>query len=190
MSSSDFTPDFTPFSESPAVQVFRPLGVGPDRPAGRSPAATAPGSAEPSGELWRGAFQAGYEIARRELRSDIESVAGSFVAALAALSSLRARLREQSEHERLEVALGVAHRIVQHEIAGQPELWLGMIRATVPRAVDRERITVRVPPRLLAFLRERVPGLRSTLEDVKDVELIEDPRLPPGGCMIDGIGRR
>src|SRR5215470_14663755 len=116
MSSSDFTPDFAPLLEAPAVRAFRPLGVAADPPAGRSPAATAAGGAAASGELRR-AFQAGHEIARRELRSDVESVAGSFVAALSALSSFRARLWERSEHERLEVALGVARGIVQHEIA-------------------------------------------------------------------------
>jgi flagellar biosynthesis/type III secretory pathway protein FliH len=179
--------EFTPLLESPAVRVFRPLGVAPHPPMGRS-SATAAGFAGSNGELGR-AFQAGYELARRELRSDVELVGGSFVSVLAALSSFRARLRERAERELLRVALDVARATGQHEIAGRPELWLGMIRAAVPRAVDRERISVRVPPRLLACLRAALPRLRSTLEEVKDVELIEDPGLSPGGCAIDGVRR-
>src|SRR6266404_4445147 len=71
------------------------------------------------------------------------------------------------ERELLELALGVARKVVQQELAERPEIWLGMIREAVRRAVDHERIAVRMPPAALAFLRQALPELRSTLEDVK-----------------------
>ena len=89
------------------------------------------------------------------------------------------------ERELLELALGVARKVVQQELAERPEIWLGMIRAAVKRAVDRERITLRVPPPLMAFLRGSLAALRASLEDVKDLELVEDPSLPAGGCVIE-----
>ena len=64
-------------------------------------------------------------------------------------------------------------------------IWLGLIRAAVRRVVDRERITVRVPPRLLAFLRDALPELRASLDAVKELDLVEDPSLPAGGCIIE-----
>src|SRR5882724_9507526 len=89
------------------------------------------------------------------------------------------------ERELLELALGVARKVVQQELAERPEIWLGMIRAAVKRAVDRERITLRVPPPLMAFLRGSLAALRALLQDVKDLELVEDPSLPAGGCVIE-----
>ena len=89
------------------------------------------------------------------------------------------------QRELLELALGVARKVVQQELAGRPELWLGMIRAAVPRVVDRERIVLRVPPPLMAFLRGSLASLRASLADVKDLELVEDPSLPAGGCVIE-----
>ncbi len=79
----------------------------------------------------------------------------------------------------------MAREVVQQELAERPEIWLGMIRAAVKRAVDRERITLRVPPPLMAFLRGSLAALRASLEDVKDLELVEDPSLPAGGCVIE-----
>ena len=73
----------------------------------------------------------------------------------------------------------------RRELAGRPELWLGMIRAAVPRVVDRERIVLRVPPPLMAFLRGSLASLRASLADVKDLELVEDASLPTGGCVIE-----
>ena len=87
------------------------------------------------------------------------------------------------ERELLELALGVARKVVQQELAERPELWLGMIRAAVPRAVNR--IVLRVPPPLMAFLRGSLAALRASLADVKDLELVEDPSLPAGGCVIE-----
>jgi len=89
------------------------------------------------------------------------------------------------QRELLELALGVARKVVQQELAERPEIWLGMIRAAVKRAVDRERIVLRVPPPLMAFLRGSLAALRASLEDVKDLELVEDPSLPAGGCVIE-----
>ena len=193
MSSSAATPedtgraDFAPLlGGAEPARAFRALGevepavvpVAPPEP----PAEAAP--SEPSEEARR-AFQAGYALGRDELRADIESIGESFAMSLQELGEFRARLKERYERELLELALGVARKVVQQELAERPEIWLGMIRSAVKRAVDRERITVRVPADLLGFLRQSLPELRASLEHVKELELVEDPTLPRGACIIE-----
>ena len=155
--------------------------------------APAPGAPDPerreahpeaSEEVQR-AFQAGYQLGAQETRADVESIAESFVKALEELAEFRGRLRERYERQLLELALGVARKVVQQEIAERPAIWLSMIRAAVRRAVDRERILIRVPPALLGFLNQALPELRTALGDVKELELVEDPSLPAGGCVIE-----
>jgi flagellar assembly protein FliH len=174
-----------------AHPVFRPLaepgtpaepGPEPPRP---EPHPEAPADERHVSEELRQAFQAGYELGREEMRSQIESIGESFVKSLEELAAFRTRLREHYERELLELALGVARKVVQQELADHPEIWLGMIRHAVRRAVDRERIVIRVPPALLGFLRGSLPELRASLEDVKELELAEDPGLPEGGCVIE-----
>ena len=180
-SSSAFRPlagDETPSD----AHDFRPFGGRgtPDLP----PAADEGAGPEPGHEL-RLAFQAGYEAARRELQSQTDTIAESFVKALEELGAFRARLRDRYERELLEVALGVARKVVQQELAARPEIWLTMIRTAVHRAVERGRIVIRVPAALVTFLRERTPELRAALEQVKELEVIEDPALPATGCVIE-----
>jgi len=179
MSASDFAPLL------PAATVheleFRPLGdAGPRDPVPEPP----PLRREPSEETGQ-AFQAGYELGREEMRSQIESIGESFVKSLEELAAFRSEMRARYERELLELALGVARKVVRQELAERPEIWLGMIRHAVRRAVDRERIAIRVPLRLMTFLREGLPELRASLEDVKELELLEDPSLPEGGCVIE-----
>jgi len=175
MSSSSFAP----LAEA-VPRVFRPFGAPPAAAAAEP--APAPG---PSAEEIERAFGAGVERGRAEARAELEAVGASFADSLRELAGFRTRLKERYERELLELALGVARKVVLQELAERPEIWLGMIRAAVKRAVDRERIVLRVPPPLMAFLRGSLAELRASLEDVKDLELVEDPSLPAGGCVIE-----
>jgi flagellar assembly protein FliH len=178
MSSSDFTPllPATPAAEFHLLGETRPREPVPEPPP--------PLRREPSEETQQ-AFQAGYELGREEMRSQVESIGESFVKSLEELAAFRSEMRARYERELLELALGVARKVVRQELAERPEIWLGMIRHAVRRAVDRERIAIRVPQRLMTFLREGLPELRASLEDVKELELVEDPSLAEGGCVIE-----
>jgi flagellar assembly protein FliH len=177
---------FAPFlggggaSPTPGFRKFGEPAPVPGAPEAERPEAH-PGASE---EVQR-AFQAGYQLGAQETRADVESIAESLVKSLEELAEFRSRLRERYERQLLELALGVARKVVQHEIAERPAIWLSMIRAAVRRAVDRERILIRVPPALLGFLNQALPELRTALGDVKELELLEDPSLPAGGCVIE-----
>src|SRR2546426_1939936 len=173
---------FAPLAEA-VPKVFGPFG--PPPPAAAIPEAAAASPPGPSAEEIERAFQAGVERGRAEARAELETVGTSFAGSLRELAGFRTRLKERYERELLELALGVVRKVVQQERAERPEIWLGMIRAAVKRAVDRERIVLRVPPPLMAFLRGSLAALRASLEEVKDLELVEDPGLPAGGCVIE-----
>ena len=179
MSSSSFAP----LAEA-VPRVFRPFGAPPAAAAAEPAPAPAPAPG-PSAEEIERAFGAGVERGRAEARAELETVGTSFAGSLRELAGFRTRLKERYERELLELALGVVRKVVQQELAERPEIWLGMIRAAVKRAVDRERIALRVPPPLMAFLRGSLAALRALLQDVKDLELVEDPSLPAGGCVIE-----
>lgn len=181
MSSRSFAP-FLGGGASPA-SGFR--GFGEPAPAPGAPAGEKRDAHPEASEEVQQAFQAGYQLGCQEMRADVESIAESFVKSLQELAEFRSRLRERYERQLLELALGVARKVVQQEIAERPAIWLGMIRAAVRRAVDRERILIRVPPALLGFLNQALPELRPALGDVKELELLEDPSLPAGGCVVE-----
>jgi flagellar assembly protein FliH len=179
MSSSEFAP----LLGGRAAAGFRALGT--PSPAAEPAEARPAAAAVEADEAVQRAFQAGFDLGREETRGQVESIGESFVKALEELAAFRSRLRERYERELLEVALGVARKVVQQELAERPAIWLGMIRAAVQRAVDRERITVRVPPGLVAFLEASLPELRATLADVKELSVVEDPALGAAGCVIE-----
>jgi len=179
-------PGFVPLAPAaaPAAPRFVPLAAA-EEPLVEPASPPAEEHAVEEDDEARRAFQAGYELGREELRGQIESIGESFVKSLEELSEFRSRLRDRYERELLEVALGVARKVVQQELAARPEIWLGMIRAAVRHTVDRERLVLRVPTALATYLRDAAPELRTVLEDVKEVTVVEDPGLKAGGCVIE-----
>lgn len=131
------------------------------------------------------AWQAGFAAGQAAAAAAREAGEAALARSLEELAAFQRSLRRRYERELLQVALGVARKVVQQEIQERPEIWLGMIRAAVRQAVEREHIVVRVPPPLAQALQARLASLRAGLEDVKELEIVEDPALPPGGCVVE-----
>jgi flagellar biosynthesis/type III secretory pathway protein FliH len=182
-----FEPLFDPEPPGDRAGAWRPLFEGESVPASAASPAGGPTTAagEAPGDDGARAFAAGYELGRQETRAEVETVAESLVKSLEELAAFRARLRQRYERELLELALGVARKVVRDELRERPEIWATMIREAVRQAVDREEVRIRVPVALVVFLREQVPALRAQLEDVKELVIVEDPGLREGGCVIE-----
>jgi flagellar assembly protein FliH len=173
-----------------AASVFRDFGNGDAPSAGVAmPADIAAADAAPEQDVAQQAadaayadgFDAGRAAAVAELMHDGEA----FAKALEEVKRFRAGLMERYQSELLALALGIARKVVQRELAEHPEHWLGMIREAVRHALDRERIRIRVGPVLHKFLVEQLPTLRPMLEDVKELELVEDGTLSESGCILE-----
>jgi flagellar biosynthesis/type III secretory pathway protein FliH len=131
------------------------------------------------------AWHAGYAQARAEMEAELHAARRTLAESLENLTRFQAQLRSRYERELLLVALGVARKVVQQELQERPEIWMAMIRSAVRQAVDRERILIRVPPALAAWLLEHAQELKAQLEDVKEMQIVDDPALPPGGCIVE-----
>jgi flagellar assembly protein FliH len=133
--------------------------------------------------------QAAYARGRAEGRAQAEAELAQLVQgmgeAIAELTRFRHETMTRYQSELLDLALEVARKVVDRELEQHPEHWIEVIREGVRRAVDRDHIRIRVAPALHAFLHERLAELRGALDGVKDLELLEDPALPPSGCVVE-----
>jgi flagellar assembly protein FliH len=124
---------------------------------------------------------AGREQAERDLAQRLQALGE----AIHEVGRFRRDMLERYQSELLDLALEVARKVVDRELEQHPEHWLQLIRDGVKRALDRDHIRIRVAGSLYAFLREHLTELRSELDGVKDFELLEDPALPPTGCVVE-----
>lgn len=131
------------------------------------------------------AFRAGFEQGKAAAVTELQGLADGLAASVEEVARFRSGLLERYERELLDLAVRVARKVLQRELAEHPEHWLEMIREGVKKAVDRERIVIRVGSVLHHFLVAELPRLAGLLEGVKDIELVEDAALAETGCVIE-----
>lgn len=188
MPSSDSTHGFVPLGGTGRAPAFRALADAKETPLGPTvPAAPPPEeeAAAPAPIEEHPAFAAGQAAARAELEPQLDDLRATVARALESLAVFRRDLRTRYERDLLMLALGVARKVVHEELRERPEIWLEMIRNGVQQAVDREHIRVRVPPLLGEWLRGHADTLHARLQEVKGLEILDDPSLPPGGCIVE-----
>ena len=177
--------EFAPLVEGDAAPLagFRPLGQEPEAPP--EPVPTPDPIVAAVAEARAAALEEGRAAGLAEARAELAPLAQGFADAVASVAAFQQEARERYEHELLLVALGVARTVVQRELTERPSLWLDMLRAAIQRTVDRERVVVRVPAALGEFLREHAAEVKVALAEVKEVEIVDDPGLPPSGCILE-----
>jgi flagellar assembly protein FliH len=97
------------------------------------------------------------------------------------LTTVRADMIRQTERQMVQLALGIARRIVQREVSLDPDLLLAMARVALERLGDSARVTVRLHPEDYAAAgAARVSEMTSS-----NVTIVADTRLSRGACRVE-----
>ena len=131
--------------------------------------------------------------AREEGLAQGRAEAGTTVAgALAAIAEMaraldgrRAALEDSAVREATALAVEIAARLVRAEVAARPERVAEVLRGAIRRAADRSRLVARVSPADLAACREAAPVILQEMGGIASFEVIDDPRVSPGSCVLE-----
>ena len=171
------------------LEVWRPE---PSAQRERSPAAlprfAGPASAAPVVD----ARAAEREARERGLAEGMRTVEESYRAKIGRVDSLSAQLQEEREvffdrvePELVRLAVSIAEKILDQELELRPELVVDMVRSAMKRLRDRERLRVSVNPRDFEQVRSARDDLIGAVDGVRKLEVVEDRRVDPGGCVIE-----
>ncbi|CAG0993056.1 FliH/SctL family protein [Geobacter sp.] len=195
--------DETPTQELPpgaAGFVHQALGSGPVGLGLPDPAATVaevPEPAMPSLEgmivLPEDEFQAkvdelyrnGMDEGRRQAERGLANVFKSLRDGVTALTGLRSRVLKESEEDLLKLAVMIARKIVQQEIAQEPAILASLIAAAVGGCTDRDRVVVRLNPDDYTVVAANRQTFLSSLGDDLPITLTPDEGVGPGGCLVE-----
>jgi len=171
---------------SATLGPFRDL----DAPPAPDPAATDADADERARAAERAALEheahaRGFAEGRAAAEGELAQLVHALGEAIREVARFRRTLLERYQGELLDLALGVARKVVDRELEQHPEHWVGLIRSGVQRALDRDHVRIRVGPPLHAYLRDHLAELRAELDGVKDLELLEDPALGATGCVVE-----
>lgn len=106
-------------------------------------------------------------------------------AAIAAVDAARDRYAVESEPELVRLAVRIAGKIIGEELQTSPEAIVSIVRECL-HGLRRERsLTIRAQPDDVDILRGRIDRLREAAGPDRSIEVVADPAVGPGGCIVE-----
>lgn len=186
--------------------TLRPIGVTEVRPLGRGNgdgelALSMLDKARLESDIILRSARAEAETIREQARA--EGYAAGIAEGAAASQTLITKLESQIaeceseiqsffdsiEPQVLKLCVEAVEKITRHEIKTDPRVVLRAIRSCLRRIKDCDEVRVRLSPRQVAQVRAEREELLSLVEGVRAINIIEDRRVSPGGCIMEsGFG--
>ncbi|MDI6870348.1 MAG: FliH/SctL family protein [Bacillota bacterium] len=125
---------------------------------------------------------------RAKAEAEMEAAVKQAMKVLTAAVHEKARLVASSREDVLKIVRRVAEKIIRAEVRLDPAVVERAIDASLRLVTERSQVLVRVSPEDLARAREGVPHFLKYFTPSAVVEVCADPRLTPGGCLIETNG--
>ena len=133
-------------------------------------------------------YREGYESGYSEGMSaaDRESAGLIHTAEQIALQAVteRSRAVQGAELAVVELAIDIAHKIVNMQVAIDPQIVLEVCRGAIRKAFNREQLMVLAHPDDLATLRAHGPEMVREMGGVKHLEFVEERRMERGSVVV------
>ena len=139
------------------------------------------------------AYDAGFE-AGREAATTTDAVAFANAVRLLEQAATQVRENEQRACANLEenlaaLAVTIARQIIGREVRSTPDLIIDLVRSAVSEFPVEQPLRIRVNPLDLSTLSVVSDGVAIRIAPDREITWAADPRITPGGCMVEGNER-
>ncbi len=123
------------------------------------------------------------ETLQARLEAELEPLRRQFAQTLDELARLRDQLFHQYETELLRLALAIARKIVQREVAVDREIVLAIAKVALSRLSDHTAARIHVHPFDYQYLVNNKSAFLTGKQGA--IDIIEDRSITRGGCLIE-----
>lgn len=113
-----------------------------------------------------------------------ESISSAFETLNSAIKE-RKRIIKDSEPEIARLSLKIAEQIIRKEVSQDKEIIMNIITDSLGKISDRENVIIRVNNEDSEYIKKNKDKISGMLDGVKNISIIEDPNIEPGGCVIE-----
>lgn len=153
------------------------------------PSADVPGAGSVEPEIDNGAYREGLRRGRQEGYEAIRQQAGELFNRLSdlvtELTSLRQRILREAEIEMVELALAIAHKVIQREIHVDRSCIVDAIQAALQKTEHQERVVIRMNSADLQYLENACVAMPELEKGCGRINLEADDSVAAGGCVLE-----
>jgi len=97
----------------------------------------------------------------------------------------RKRIIKDSENEIVRLSLKIAEQIIRSEVSVNKDVVMNIVAEAINRVSDRESVIVKVNKDDAEFIKNNKDKLSGIVDGVKNLSILEDSQVDPGGCVIE-----
>jgi flagellar assembly protein FliH len=120
-----------------------------------------------------------------EAQNGLRDLTQSVSTAAERLQALEAECRKQAEGMVVSLALAVAERILQAEVARDPTAILKVVRGALALLPTPGEVVIRIHPEAVALLQAHRDALQGGTRAVENLRIVGDPAVSAGGCVVE-----
>jgi flagellar assembly protein FliH len=126
-------------------------------------------------------LSAGEAAANQRAQARLDPILTGLNGVIADLTGMRKHFRAQAEADTVSLAVAIARRVLNRELATDPEAMLGLVKAAFHKCDARETHKLRVSPQDAGAIRDQ----RERLNLPPALEVIEDGGLLRGSAIFE-----
>lgn len=128
--------------------------------------------------------EAGRAEALQQLSAQLTELQQQWGAALDQWQAHRDQAERQTRQQVLDFALKVAAKLVHRVVEVDRTVIIGQLAGALDHVLRPLDVTVRIHPDDRPLLHEATPELLGRFKNVTHIELVDDPAITPGGCVL------
>jgi len=136
------------------------------------------------GRAYAQGFTEGEKAGEDSERENLKSVLDTLGQVVQQLDEIRNEIYRYSEKEVVSLAMGIATKIVRHEVIINKNVILNVLKQALKKIVDYDKIKIRVNPSDLQFLKTQHHQFSHLIDNMESIVFEEDEAILTGGCLI------
>ncbi|MDI6799976.1 MAG: FliH/SctL family protein [Actinomycetota bacterium] len=131
------------------------------------------------------AFKQGYEGGLAQAEAETKGLIDTLEMITKRALEEKKKIVEEAEASSIKLAIDIAEKIINEEIRATPDFIKNVAKKALQLAVEREHVVLRLNPKDFEIIKESREELASSVDGIKELEIIADQRIRQGGCIIE-----
>lgn len=136
-------------------------------------------------ELKQQGYSEGYQEGRAQADEEGAKIINEATESLNQMAGALRQAVKQNEEKILQLAVGIAEKILHDEIALRPDTVLKTLDEALMKVSDLEEVTIKVNPEDMPAIESQEESIRDRLKSVRKVEFAASPKIQKGGVLIE-----
>ena len=136
-------------------------------------------------EISKNSKDEGFEEGRSQGQQQVDDNIKEAMETLNQAVKERKKIIRDAESEILRLSLKIAEQVIRSEVSLHKDVIMNMVAEAINRISDRENIIIKVNREDSEQLKQNKEKIAGLVDGVKNLSIIEDSQIEPGGCIIE-----